>query len=413
MRKLYGRCGLLPVSLFLASFPAGSQNHDRSIFDEIGHDLDELTQVSGLTLRHRVPYDLISKEQVNRFLTERIRQSSTPEDLRIEELALKKFGFVPADFDLAKTTVDLLTEQAAAFYDYHKKRLYVSDWATSGMREAALVHELAHALADQNFRLEHFISQSKNDDDLSMAHMAVMEGQATWLMSEVQSRRMGKSLKNSPESVELMSRAMEGGGGEYPVFESAPLYLRRTLLFPYTQGILFQSAVVEKSGTAAFAQIFRQAPVSTQQILHPDKYFAHETPSKPELPDFPKHRGYKRLVESTIGELDFSILLAQYFDEARAKAISPYWRGGTYALYENQAERRAVLVYAVDWNDPRIAREYFDAYQEILQKKWKRFDVQSRGDALISGSGDGGYFVLRLDGAVVRSLEGLKEPGLN
>ena len=67
----------------------------------------------------------------------------------------------------------------------------------------------------------------------------------------------------------------------------------------------------------------------------------------------------------------------------------------------------------MDWNDPRIAREYFDAYQEILQKKWKRFDVQSRGDALSSGSGDGGYFVLRLDGAVVRSLEGLKEPGLN
>src|SRR5437879_11027178 len=40
------------------------------------------------------------------------------------------------------------------------------------------------------------------------------------LMSEVQARRMGKSLKNSPESVALMSRAMEGGGGEYPVFES-------------------------------------------------------------------------------------------------------------------------------------------------------------------------------------------------
>ena len=44
---------------------------------------------------------------------------------------------------------------------------------------------------------------------------------------------------------------------------------------------------------------------------------------------------YKRLVESTVGELDFSILLAQYFDEARAMALSPHWKGGTYALYEN------------------------------------------------------------------------------
>ena len=412
MDKLCRGCGLLAVALFLASSPAGSQNHDRSIFDEIGKDLGELADVSGLTLRHKVPYDLISKEQVNRFLTERVRQSSTPEDLRIEELALKKFGFVPADFDLAKTTVDLLTEQAAAFYDYHKKRLYISDWASSAMREVALVHELAHALADQNFRLEHFITQSKTDDDLAMAHMAVMEGQATWLMSEVQARRLGKSLKDSPQSVDLMSRAMEGGGGEYPVFESAPLYLRRTLLFPYTQGLLFQSAVVAKSGIAAFADVFRQGPVSTQQIMHPEKYFAREMPNKPELPDFPKHHGYKQLVKSTVGELDFAILLEQYFDEARAKAISPHWKGGAYALYESKAARRVVLAYAVDWDDVRIAREYFEAYQEILQKKWKRFEVQSRSDALISGSGDDGYFVLRLDGAVVRSQEGLKEPGI-
>ena len=63
MHRLYRACGLLLVSLYLANFPAGSQSRDRSIFDEIGVDLDELAEVSGLTLRHKVPYDLISKEQ--------------------------------------------------------------------------------------------------------------------------------------------------------------------------------------------------------------------------------------------------------------------------------------------------------------------------------------------------------------
>ena len=54
-----------------------------------------------------------------------------PAELRTEELTLKKFGFVPQDFDLKKTTIDLLTEQTAAFYDFHRKKLYITEWAVA------------------------------------------------------------------------------------------------------------------------------------------------------------------------------------------------------------------------------------------------------------------------------------------
>ncbi|MBZ5594056.1 MAG: hypothetical protein LAP39_17590 [Acidobacteriia bacterium] len=378
----------------------------------MGSDLRELAQITGLRLRHKVPYDLISKDQVNRYLKDRVADVSTPEELRIEELELKKFGFVPQDFDLAKTTVDLLTEQAAAFYDYHKKKLYITDWAPSGMREAALVHELAHALADQNFHLERFIRQSHDDDDLSMARMAVMEGQATWLMSEAVERRAGQSLKDSQAAVEVMSKAMESGGDQYPVFESAPLYLRRTLVFPYTQGMLFQNAVVQKLDEAAFAEVFRRPPVSTQQILHPEKYFAHLAPTRPTLPEFSRH-GYKRLALGTMGELDHALLIEQFRNEREAGKIAPHWRGGLYALEENKAEHRVVLEYAVEWEDADWARQFFAAYQDALQKKWRKIEVQCSSDSTFAGLGDDGYFVVRQDGAVVRSLEGLRDPAVN
>ena len=391
---------------------AGAQNAGRAIFDEMGSDLRELAQISGLKLHHKVPYDLISKDQVNKYLKDRVGESSTPEELRIEELSLKKFGFVPQDFDLAKNTVDLLTEQAAAFYDYHKKKLYITDWAPSGMREAALVHELAHALADQHFHLDRFIRQGRDDDDLSMARMAVMEGQATWLMSEAVERRAGQSLKDSEAAVEVMSKAMESGGDEYPVFESTPLYLRRTLVFPYTQGMLFQNAMVIKLGDGAFAEVFRRPPVSTQQVLHPEKYFAHVTPTKPALPGFSSH-GYKRLAMGTMGELDHSILIEQFRDERAARRIAPHWRGGVYALDENKAEHRVVLEYAVEWEDADWARQFFDAYQGSLCKKWQKIEVQAGSDSIFAGLGDDGYFVVRLEGAVVRSLEGLHDPAVN
>jgi hypothetical protein len=231
-------------------------------------------------------------------------------------------------------------------------------------------------------------------------------------MSEAVERRAGQSLKDSEAAVEVMSKAMESGGDEYPVFESTPLYLRRTLVFPYTQGMLFQNAVVLKLDDGAFAEVFRHPPVSTQQVLHPEKYFAHVTPTKPALPGFSRH-GYKRLALGTMGELDHSILIEQFRDERAARRIAPHWRGGVYALDENKAEHRVVLEYAVEWEDADWAKQFFEAYQGSLCKKWQKIEVQVSGDSIFAGLGDDGYFVVRLEGPVVRSLEGLHDPAVN
>ncbi len=399
--------------MLVAAVAMAAEPGDRAIFEEIGKDLRELNQITGLKIHRQVPYDLISKNQVNEFLKDRIKREADPEDLRIEELSLKKFGFVPQDFDLAKTEVDLLTEQAAAFYDYQKKKLYITDWAPKDMREEALIHELAHALADQNFHLERFIRKGSDDDDLSMAREAVMEGQATWLMSEAVERREGQTLKGAPDAVELMSRAMDSGGKEYPVFDSSPLYLRRTLVFPYTQGLLFQNAVVEKLDQAAFAQVFKHPPVSTQQILHPEKYFAGVKPTRPTLPRLSAGKGYKQLTAGTMGELDHALLIEQFLDAKRAGEMAPHWRGGAYALEEKKAEQRVVLEYAAEWETADWARQYFEAYQEVLRKKWRTIDVTTKSDSTFAGRGDDGYFVVRLEGTVVRSLEGLRDAALN
>src|SRR5262249_49794592 len=155
----------------------------------------------------------------------RIKEAVKPEDIRAEEIALKKLGLAPADFDLRKMTVDLLTEQAAAFYDYRRKKLFILDTNATLMQRPILVHELAHALADQHFNLERYLLKGKSDDS-GLARMAVMEGQATWLMSEYMMMKMGTSLKKAPDMAEWMNR-MSGGssGGMYPVFDAAPMYL--------------------------------------------------------------------------------------------------------------------------------------------------------------------------------------------
>src|ERR1035438_6812035 len=403
------------LALLLAAAPAAAQSgvdvaQAREIFSEIGGILQDLHEITGYRIKHRVPAEIITRDKVKEFLQQRIKEAASTEEIRVEELTLKKFGLVPQDFDLAKNTVDLLTEQAAAFYDFHRKRMFITDWTPSATREPALVHELGHALADHNVNLDRFIKQGRKSDDGSMARLAVMEGQAQWLMTEYLARKAGQSLATSPALVESMAHATESGATEYPVFGSEPLYLRQTLVFPYSQGLLFQNAVYQRMKLKAFREVFRRPPLSTQQILHPDTYFSGLQPAVPALPQLPDARGYKRIAEGTVGELDHAILLEQYAGREESKAVAPHWRGGAYALLERRSPQRVVLLYAVEWDDAASAARYFRLYRQVLEKKWKHLAIDSESGTTLSGAGDDGHFLVQLTGNVVTSLEGAENP---
>src|SRR5437870_1626121 len=389
---------------------AGAAQDRREIFLQIDRSLQDLAAISGMKAKKPIRYDLITKDKVNEFLKDRVKESIKPEEVRAEEITLKKIGFVPADFNLEKSTVDLLTEQAAAFYDYHKKKLFLTDWAPSAMQESALVHELAHALADQNFHLERFIRQGGKSDDSELARMAVMEGQATWLMTEALARRAGQSISSNRSLLDVMSGGAESGSSQFPVFNSVPLYLRETLVFPYTEGARFQHAVYEKMGKAAFAELFRRPPDTTQQILHPQKYFDHVQPATPAFPPIAPGKGFKDLSEGMLGELDHAILIRQYGTSQQADSIAPHWKGGRYFLIENKSQSRVILRYVSQWDSPDIARDFFRFYEQALRKKWKKMDVTVENDEMLSGTGDDGAFVVRHAGNTVSSVEGLASP---
>ncbi len=367
----------------------------------------ELAEISGFRFKHSVQFESIGRDGVMRYLEERINEVVKPAEIRAEELTLKKFGFVPADFDLKKNTLDLLTEQAAAFYDFHRKRLFMTDWTSASLRDVAVVHELAHALADQNFPLEKYTRKVEHDSEQSLAREAVVEGQATWLMTEVLARRDGRTLANADTAREMLKAASDSSGGQYPVYDRAPLFLRETLLFPYSRGMAFQQAAFERDGKPAFAQLFRVPPVSTHQILHPQAYFDGETPASPKIKVRVKRT--HRLVEGTLGELEHAILMRQYGSREASEQIAPQWRGSSYKLLEHRDTKRLMLLYASEWKDEASARDFFHAYEKVLSGKWKRCQVDTRSESAITGLGDDGYFRVWLDGAQVRSEEGFAE----
>src|SRR5580693_3781104 len=200
---------------------------------EINAILRRLSDITGFRIRHQLPFQMITREQINAYVKDQIKHSVRPKDIYAEELSLKKLGFVTGEFDLRQTTIDLLTEQAAAFYDFHQKKLFISEWAASTMREEALVHELAHALADQNFNIEKFLNKDPENAEQSLARQTVVEGQAVWLTQEYAVRQGGKTLMDPATAQEYLQQTVDADDPQYPVFSKAPLYLRETMLFPY------------------------------------------------------------------------------------------------------------------------------------------------------------------------------------
>lgn len=393
--------------LLVLAFTASAQPAGLPTALEINAVLHELSDITGFRIRRQLPFEMVTRDQVNRYLIDEIKHSVKPEEIRGEEITLKKFGFAPPDFDLRQTTIDLLTEQAAAFYDFKRKKLFISDWATVNMRDAALVHELAHALADQNFSIRKYMDKAGDNSEESAARQAVVEGQASWLMLEVNARRQGKTLADAATARELLADDANPGQEDYPVFNKAPLYLRKTLLFPYDAGEKFQQAVFLRDGRIAFATVFEKAPVSTSQIEHPDRYFSDTVPSTPPLPKPLRHS--KPFVTGSLGELETRILLEQYVSLDAADILGPQLRGAEYRVDESR-DHRMTLVYVSEWQDEDAAVRYFVDYQRVLQRKWKAVEVTNQSENRFAGKSEDGYFAVVRDGKRVLSEEGFAQP---
>ncbi len=366
---------------------------------EIDATMQELAGISGFRVKKQVSFRSIDRAGVRKYFDARMQETIKPKELRAEEITLKKFGFVPADYNLREATAKLITEQAAAFYDYHDQQLFITDWTPAEMRSNALIHELAHALADQNYSIAKYLKRARNDSEKAMAREAVVEGQATLLASEVEFQR---KRNQPPPDDKAASQAVEP---DYPEFDHAPLYFRETLLFPYVKGSLFQQQVIARDGRKAWREVFEHPPDTTRQILNVHAYFDGDHDRVPPLPAVPRgvHK-LKGLVDGTLGALEHHVMLEQFGSGEVADQLAAAWRGCHYRVY--QWKETNPLLYSSEWQDEASAQRFFAAYEKVLRGKWKKIDITSRSTTHLTGHGDDGDFDVTIAGTRVTSREG-------
>jgi hypothetical protein len=135
-----------------------------------------------------------------------------------------------------------------------------------------------------------------------------------------------------------------------PVFRRAPLVLRETLIFPYLQGAEFMHWW--KKGGRAPMPSGAQMPVSTEQVLHPERYARGDVP----VPIvFPAEAGVE--YEDVLGESEIRVILAMLAGSDEVQTVLPIgWGGDRYRLY--RSARGPALVWYLVWDDRRSAEGF-------------------------------------------------------
>jgi hypothetical protein len=300
-----------------------------------------------------------------------------------------------------------LTEQVAGYYEPKTQEFYLADWIDLDGQQPVMAHELTHALQDQHFDLRRFSKWPKGDSDAELAAHALIEGDATLVMTFYVMRDLKR--------VAAMMKSVNASGASSEKIEGAPRAIRESLLFPYKQGMDFTSQLYRRGGWTLISEAYKSLPQSSEQILHPEKYFAREAPVKVDVPELSELLGknWKRLDYDVSGEWGYFQVLDEYLrSEKESQKASAGWGGDRFALYENPATRQVLLAQLTVWDTEQDASEFFDAYVARTTRRYKDAIADARASVptatrRVWRTPTEGLVVMERQGARVAIFEGV------
>jgi len=422
----------LVLILALSSFaqtPAPAQTPDKTAEKKPEHkisaaeaealfkEVDELvafaSKASGLPVKHPVKRKLISRDEVEQFISKRLDEDEDSKRIERSELVLKKFGLLPRDFKMRAFSIKLLREQVAGFYDPKEKTINLLDWLDSDAQRPVLVHELTHALQDQQIGLEKFqkdtdaldakdpFNKGIRSDEASMARTAVTEGQAMIVLFDYQLAPSGHKTSEVPGFADLVRKHL-GEQKDTGAMKEAPLILRESLVFPYVDGMIFEYELLRNGGKrSAFADTLKDPPVNSREIITPAEYIRGDKQPDPRMPDLSSvlKDKYAKYDSGAVGQFDTQMLLTQ-FNVPNAARIASNWRGGMYyagqkSKKDPQTPEDVALLYVSYWSDEAAAQEFENVYRSLTAQRypdvkgsdteWVR--ITSRGNTVVVSEG--------------------------
>lgn len=307
-----------------------------------------------------------SKEAILTYVSERLDETDSHRLLTLTATAFQLLGTLPADYDMIKEIKQLLMDQVAGYYDWEKKTLFVADWLPAFLQRPTLIHEVVHALQDQHFDLGRFMEPHEGISDMQSAIQALIEGDATMVMVDDMlgiDPTSNEALATRKQMIDQLSTQMRSA----LTLVDAPPVIAESLLFPYAAGLRFVAYVQENGGSQVLDRLYKEPPLSTEAILHPERWFAdpRDYPQSVEIviPDLFNINKCVSKINETAGEFLIGTIFEQGIPHENAKQAAAGWDGDTWALFECGKNQHHVLVWVSVWDTDQDATEAAAAFR--------------------------------------------------
>lgn len=279
----------------------------------------------GLEFKQKVKVALLGDAAFRKRLAADARDDA--DELADTEAVLQAVGLLGRDVDLREAVESLTGDAVAGFYDPKTKELVVRGERPTPYVRKVLAHELTHALDDQWFDLDR-----PEVDDAGSEAQAGFTGLVEGSAARVE-RAYLASLPPADRQRALAEEAALGAG----VDPDLPQVLLVSVAFPYVAGPDFVDALYADGGQARLDAAFADPPVSTEQLLHPERYLVRDDPAPVDAPA-PDGPAFD---EEVVGELSLLLLLREDLDPATAAAAAQGWGGDRYVAWRD-GERTCV-----------------------------------------------------------------------
>jgi hypothetical protein len=393
-----GALALVFSAGWLSAAPAGQAPPAAARADQLVRVADEVAreveQLRGWTFKQPVRKERIPLARARQDIRRMLLASDKPQHRARLQAFLRMAGLIPPDCDLLATSLTVLDQQVAGYYEPAKRTLRLVDRPNPMppfVERMILSHELTHALDDQYLDLAGLMNPVNGTEDTDFVATALGEGSATSLMLQY----MAASQKSGRFSLADLSQYMAEELARVRTLEQLPRYFS-AMFGSYVVGAAFLArgeltTILTQPDNRSIGEALltarRVLPRSSEQMLHSEKYWDPAQRDEPIVMDdramalWLARPGRHIVHRDTLGEL-LTAILTEPRDTPRdltmlqsvgawTNAGAAGWGGDRFFLMANRSGPDALRttnglqgVWVTAWDTPKDRDEFLSALEK-------------------------------------------------
>jgi len=316
----------------------------------------KIVLVRELSPPQNIPLKVVTLNWVEENWGRKFAEESSGE-LRVEEEIYKALFLIPQNLSLVEVMVEQSGATMAAVWegDLYVVREHFNPFNKLSA-ERTLAHEIMHMMQEKHFK----DPEARFHDELQ-AWAALIEGDASFTADKYIEEETGRpTISDSPA---FLSSSNKPSVATHLPAVKMPESLVELWLFRYRYGESFVSALYRLGGWEKVNAAYVRPPLTTEQILHPEKYLEGESFVLVDsiLLD---SSDWSLVKTERFGEHFIRVMLSRHIPRDDAVRAAEGWHGDNFTYYKK--EENHLFTWKIVWDSERDSVEFFDSFVQMM-----------------------------------------------